>query len=234
MKKINPNLLKLAHLTHNLSLAEPKLEEKFEEEVVDTPEVKEIPGHIYVPSLKLYVAEERSLHGKNWYQTHEELHKADARMLTLKEFVEFLKYLKENPDKRNNKILDDIVAVRNPIRAERIDANFKTIKGKLHMHYLHEGIKGKLKPRYTEELKGYLAEKETSRIDLDYWLEHATSLGLPPQNNRSGVMYYWAALPDNNSVAGFVAGSGGGWPRLRQDSLRLVFRAWGTCSVAEN
>ena len=107
-------------------------------------------------------------------------------MLTLREYVEFLRFLKENPDKRNRKILEDIIAVRNPVRVEWIDANFKVIKGKLHMHYLHEDVKGKLKPKYTEELKGYLAENKHG-IDLDYWIEHATSLGLPPQIIRAEV-----------------------------------------------
>ena len=103
-------------------------------------------------------------------------------MLTLPEFVEFLKYLKENPDKRNKKILEDIIAVRKPWRAEWIDADFKVIKKKLHMHYSHEYGKGKLKPKYTEELKDYLKENKTPGIDLDYWLQHATPLGLPPKN----------------------------------------------------
>ena len=213
MRKINPNLLKLAHLTYNPNLAEPKLEEKVEEEAIETREVKEIPGHLYVPPLKLYVAEERSLYGKSWYETHAELHKQGSRMLTLKEFVDFLKYFKENPDKKNKTILEDIVAVRSPVRAEWIDADFKVIKSKLHMHYMHETVKGmlksSLKPKYTEELKDYLSENKTPGIDLDYWIKNATSLGLPPKSCRTGNMYYWAPPTDNNSVARFGAYSGG-------------------------
>ena len=63
MKRINPNLLKLAEKTSDPNFKPVKLEEKVE----DTPinDAEEIKGYIYVPSIKLYVAEERSFQGKN-------------------------------------------------------------------------------------------------------------------------------------------------------------------------
>ena len=35
-------------------------------------------GFIYVPSIKLYFAKEKSHLGKEWYDTHRELHKQTA------------------------------------------------------------------------------------------------------------------------------------------------------------
>ena len=51
-------------------------------------------GFIYVPSINLYVAKERSLQGLNWSNTHDELKKQNLSMPTIHQFREFLKYLR--------------------------------------------------------------------------------------------------------------------------------------------
>ena len=224
MKRINPNLLKLAHLTYNPNLATPSLEEK----VKDVPiveEAKEIRGYIYVPTLKLYVAEQKILLGNDWYDCHKGLQKKGMRMLTLNEFAEFLKHLKENPDKKNKTILDEIVAVRDPWRSEWIDADFKVVKKKLHINYSHKVVNGNLQPQYSEPLQGHLTEDRLPGINFDYWIEHATSQGLPPQKTPKGGLYYHAPMSDNNSVARFGADSSwayldcGGYPAISNSAL---------------
>ena len=42
---------------------------------------------VYIPLINLYVAKERSLIGKNWYETHRELQSKEERMLTIPEFI---------------------------------------------------------------------------------------------------------------------------------------------------
>ena len=94
MKRINPNLIKLAERTFDPSYKPSSIEEKVEEK--EETEVEEMEGHIYVPSIKLYVAEERSHLGKDWFDAHKGLQEQELRMLTLPEYVAFLKHLKEN------------------------------------------------------------------------------------------------------------------------------------------
>src|SRR3989344_9511391 len=93
----------------------------------------------------LLVSKERKYLGKNWYQAHEELAKEDSYMLTIRQFVDFLKLLKsgnvydENKNKILNKesnlILYDILNQKNPVRGEWLDAEFKEIENKLYICY---------------------------------------------------------------------------------------------------
>jgi hypothetical protein len=53
-----------------------------------------LSGYIYVPSINLYIAKERTLQGKNWFDAHKELQSQNQRMLIIPEFIEFLKYVK--------------------------------------------------------------------------------------------------------------------------------------------
>ena len=47
--------------------------------------------YIYIPSLNLYVAKQRTHLGLNWYKTHEALHKENLFMLTIPQFISFIK-----------------------------------------------------------------------------------------------------------------------------------------------
>ncbi|MBS3071268.1 hypothetical protein J4407_03135, partial [Candidatus Pacearchaeota archaeon] len=66
----------------------------------------------------IYVAKEKTLHGKNWFDSHKALQKQGNRMLMPIEFVEFLNHTKDNfPE-----IYREITEVRSPWRAEYLDA----------------------------------------------------------------------------------------------------------------
>lgn len=92
--------------------------------------VTNLEGFIYVPSIKLYVAKERSLLGKNWYQAHEELHRQGLQMLTIRQFVDFILYLKQNKSNipEAERILGEILTPREPYRfgGEWLDARFSS------------------------------------------------------------------------------------------------------------
>lgn len=201
-KEINPNLRRLAQLTHNPELELPTREE-LEEQVQETP--AQLEGFIYVPSINLYVAKERTLQNSNWYKTHEELHKQGQSMPTIPQFIAFINYLRAHPSQENTRIYNDIAEVRAPWRAEWLDAKFEDRNGVWYVHYDHKMQNGQPVAQSVERLENYLAEDRTPGIDLEYWLLHATRQGLPPANTPDGGLYYWH--PRNEKVAGFSAGS---------------------------
>ena len=157
---------------------------------------------VYVPSINLYVAKEKIHLNKNWKDCWTELKNQNYQMLKINEFREFLKYTKEN----HKDIYDEITEVRNPWRAEWLDANFKVEnkgllkKGELYILTENESKK--------EKLEDCLMEDKTPGIDLNDWIngKNISSQGLPNKNISSGSLYYWHPRSDNNSVAGFGAG----------------------------
>ena len=161
--------------------------------------------YIFMPSRNLYIAKERSHLDKNWYDAHKALHQERARMLTLKEFIDFLNLLK-NGDGDFKRIYNDITEVRSPLRGEWLDADFKMINNQLHMNYNHRTVNGELKPQNSEPLTDYLTSNKTPGISLEDWLSNPTPQGLPPSNNSDGNLYYWH--PRDGRVAGFGADSG--------------------------
>ncbi len=168
---------------------------------------KDTNNFVYVPSINLYVAKERSHLSKSWFDCHKELQSEGLRMPTLPEFIEFLKYCKiNNPD-----IYKEITEVRSPWRSEWIDADFKVINKKLHINYHHVlDSNGNLIPKNSELLdKDVLMEDKTPGISLeDYLYNNHTSQGLPSKKVESGELYYYCPRNDNNSVAWFSANSG--------------------------
>jgi hypothetical protein len=163
--------------------------------------------YIHVPSLNLYFAKERILQGKNWYDCHKDLQANNQRMPTIPEFIEFLKYAKDN----FQDIYKDITEVKDPWRAEWLDADFKT-KGKdLYINYNHIlDSKGNLVPKNSDIIdKNTLMTDKTPGISLDDYINNNfTNQGLPNKKVKSGDLYYWFPRSDDNSVAGFYASSG--------------------------
>ena len=159
---------------------------------------------IYVPSISLYIAKERTHLNKNWSEGHKLLQANGERMLILPEFIEFLKYCKIN----NPEIYEEITEVRSPWRAEWIDADFK-VKGKdLFINYNHIlDSNGNLIPKNSEPLdRNILMKDKIPGISLDDYLNrNHTSQGFPNKKIESGDLYYWCPDKDNNSVAGFNA-----------------------------
>ena len=159
----------------------------------------------------LLVSMEKTHFDNNWHQAHEELNKENEFMLTIRQYIDFINLLKSGNafDGRGNKvhnnkldsILDEILTVRDPWRAEHLDARFDVN----FINYNHRVINGKLEAQTSEPLEDCLMTDKTSGISLDYWLKSATKQGLPPVNTPDGDLWYWH--PRNDTVAGFYAGS---------------------------
>lgn len=172
-----------------------------------TEKPAETSQYIHIPSLNIDFETKRTLLGKNWYETHKELLSNGKNMPTPMEFIESLKYIKEN----NPELYKEITEVRNPWRANWLDADFKIKDGRLHINYNHFlDNNGILVPKNSEVLdKNTLMNNKIPGISLDdYILKNHTSQGLPSNKVKSGDLYYWNPRSDNNSVAGFYAGSG--------------------------
>ncbi|MCX5658072.1 MAG: hypothetical protein NTZ48_07655 [Candidatus Omnitrophica bacterium] len=194
------------------SIVNGNTEEK--EEKILNPSTKKFDTNdfIYVPSIDLYVAKQRTHLNKNWFDCHKLLQGNNERMLIVPEFVEFLKYLKNSNNQEYLEIYKDITEVRNPWRAEYLDADFKVKDKKLYVNYNHIlDANGNLIPKNSEVLdKETLMSDKTPGISLDDFLEsNHTNQGFPNKKVKSGNLYYWNPRSDNNSVAGFSAGSGG-------------------------
>ena len=144
----------------------------------------------------IYVAKEKTLHGKNWFDSHKALQEQGKRMLIPLEFVEFLKYTRENfPE-----IYRDVTEVRSPWRAEHLDAYFEKRKDGL---YILTGNKTK-EEKLDEDT---LMEDRIPGISLDDYIDRAhTSQGLPRRDVKKGNLYFWH--PRNVSVASFLASDG--------------------------
>jgi len=141
-----------------------------------------------------------------------------GRTLSPRQYADFLGLLKSGnavdgngrkiPKKKLTEVFSEIIQVRDPYRAEWLDADFKYSSGKLWIHSNHRLVNGNLDAGYKKELESCLMKDRTPGIDLDYWIKNATMQGLPPINNPNGKLYYWCPDKDNNSVARFDADSG--------------------------
>ncbi len=156
--------------------------------------------YIFMPKHNLHVAKQRSHFDSNWNQAHQALHNEGLRMLTIREFVDFLSLLKNGNDEFKG-IYNEITEVRKFWRAEWLDADFKVVNDLLHINYNHRIVNGSLQPQNSEPLEDCLMEG--CKIDL----ESFNRQGLPIKKGNS--FFYWFPMSDNNSVAGFFAGSGG-------------------------
>ena len=160
---------------------------------------------IYVPAIGLYVAKERTLLGEDFYSCQEKLHVENSKMLNLPEFKEFLKYVKvNNPD-----IYSEITEVRDPWRAEWIDADFKYENKQFFIVYHVFDDKGNIIQKKEELDRNTLFEDRTPGISLEDYLKNSTGQGLPLKSVEEGNLYYWAPMKDNNSVARFNADGDG-------------------------
>ena len=180
--------------------------ESQEQEVSTSLEGIDKGNYIYLPQHKLYVAKQRSHLGKNWREAHKLLYQENARMLTIREFVDFLKTLKAG-NQEFKIVYNDIIELRKKVRAEWLDADFKYVGNKMYIHSNHRIVNSMLQPQKLEPLEECLMENRIPGIDLESWLQNATNQGLPHANIKKEDLYYWAPIKDNNSVARFVAGS---------------------------
>ena len=153
--------------------------------------------------------------GRNWTQAHEALAASGNYMLRLRQYVDFLAGLQANKlydgaGKHLSKaeslhIFNQITEVRDPWRAEWLDADFKLVNKVLRMNYGHRIKAGRLVPLHSEPLDACLMEAGTPGISLEDWLSRATRQGMPPEDVQDGGLHYWQPPPDGNSVAWFRA-----------------------------
>lgn len=172
--------------------------------LVNAPDLQ---GYIFVPSINLYVAKERTYKGLNWYQTHEELQKENLRMPTIPQFIEYLKFLQSQHQDRNEAqtILDEILKIGN-WRAEWLDARFEKSGSDLLYCFNHKIANNQIISRDSQKLEPCLRE--------DCWADifgSANSQGLP--NEKLGNSYEqgknaYFYFPRENFVARFGAYSG--------------------------
>ena len=197
------DLFRNADLLGGLYTEDDSLKEIVDESEYDRSE------YIYLPNRKILVAKETSLHGKNWYDSHKEAHKQKARMLNLREFADFLLLLRSGKaeDGLGNKItkaeLDnlylDITEVRDPYRAEWLDANFEEKNGVLHLNYNHRTKGKKSVPLNSKPLETYVMKN--CKVELSSFNKQGT-----PTKEGTDFSYWY---PTNGSVAGFDANAGG-------------------------
>ncbi len=159
----------------------------------DAKKIGDIEGinfadYIFVPQHNIRVAKERSFYGLTWYGAHNKLYEQNGRMLTIKEFTDFIRsILSGDPtDGLGNKLAPDEVTkiYKSVTRAGRdvgewLDARFVDINGISYINYDHRFIDGQLKPQNSEPLEGLM---EDEKISFEYWLRNATSQGLPPRD----------------------------------------------------
>jgi len=135
--------------------------------------------------------------------TRRALRDKEEFMLTLRQFVDFLKLLKSGTNVYNNvyngagkkldikvvnSVLDDILGVRAPYRGEFFDDGFnerrvEPLIGRyaryvVDIDYFKIDTEGNLYS-IQEPLKKCLMKDEEQAIYIDSWMEHATNQGLP-------------------------------------------------------
>ena len=170
-------------------------------------------GYIYIPSVNIFIAKERTHLGANWYDCHKQLHEENLLMPTIPQFLAYINYLKANPNGTSlgdaskqeiESILDDILTVRNPWRAEWFDAKFEKKGEKLYINYNHRtDSNGNLIPKNSELLEDCLMED----CYADILNPNKKGLPLIKLAKDNGGIYYW--YPRENYVAGFCVDSGG-------------------------
>ena len=169
-----------------------------------------LEGFMYVPPIKLHVAEEETPLRKIWYETHEEFTKEDSRILTIPEFRIFLNYV----EKENPKLYEKITQTKDSWRVEWLDAYFKKRKDGFYVltgnqENFERGEDGLYvigNQANAEKLENALMEERESGISLKSWLKNPTPQGLPkqdikgPDSDKDKLIYY---PPKDGKVAGF-------------------------------
>lgn len=184
------------------------IEKHREQMLEEISALSEVERYIYVPSIKMHVAEEKTLHNFDWNESHLELQKQGQQMLTLYQLMKFIKYLKNDYqfEEQAVEILYEMLAVRtlkDSSRAEHIDAYFKQREDGLYIL-----TENKTK---AEKLESCLMEN----CYVDFDLTRFTKQGLPRQNAKSKVqdyqegknIYYWH--PRDGGVTWFSTGCSG-------------------------
>ncbi len=106
------------------------------------------------------------------------------------------------------KLLMDSIKVQSPWRANWVDADYKTGEKGLEIHSNHVFDKQGKIINYKSEVVDSNTLMEDKQIDVvDYITKNHTSQGHVTGKVKKGTFYFWHPRSDNNSVAGFGAGS---------------------------
>ena len=159
-------------------------------------------GFVYVPSINRYLGKHTRFKNSDWYHCHRQLQQESLRMPTIPEFIEFVKYLKANPQgvkdatsEEIKLIQEDILKPKDDYIGEWLDARFTLDKNNQdYIGYHHIMKDGLLIPDNKEPLEDCLMQDQ--RIDLDSWLNNHTKQGLPKVNCLAGNLNYNAPMPD--------------------------------------
>ncbi|MFH1710952.1 MAG: hypothetical protein ABH840_01445, partial [Nanoarchaeota archaeon] len=98
-----------------------------------------------------------------------------------------------------------VVEVRDPWRAQWLNAKFEKRKNGLYMISENVLVNGKYETE-EQKLDDFLTENKIPGISLDDWINSNAKHGLPTPKNSNGNLYYWA--PVLGYVARFGAVSG--------------------------
>ena len=225
MKKINPNLLKLAHLTYNPEL---KPREEKTEEVKEEPGVLEIRAkinrkeYIQIPNTTILISKEEINKGRNWRSTHEALAEDVLFMPSPAIFMPYFKNVLDAYHKKktlydgdgNAVPLKEVEDIYEYLTSDHrkgcwswLDAKFLKGKKGLELETEHRVVKGTLVGK-TYPLEEYV--EEDCFVDLE-----CNTQGLPfrktvNQSYKQGEnIKFW--YPKADRVAWFVADSYGAY-----------------------
>lgn len=152
---------------------------------------------IFIAELNLHVAKERTLHGRNWLETHKALVSNGERMLTIMEFIEFLRYIRVALPDLYGQINEKRMG--SPWTAEWLDADFKKIGDDIYMNSYHViDTNGDLVPQKSEAIDNDTLMNDrtpfpsNSGMSLEDYLESGhTGQGLPNKEVKPGEEYYF-------------------------------------------
>ena len=167
----------------------------------------DISGFIYVPKINLYVGKGKFHSGKSWSECYKLLDKDNQRMLTLPEFLEFVKYLRDSKNPKYLELYENIFKVNNKSwRPEYFDSVFKLQSNQLYVNSSHLfESNGNLLPK-----SSLILDKDTlmqdKKISLDWMLDfNCTRQGLPRYDVLEGDLYYSHPQHEDNLVVALGA-----------------------------
>src|SRR3989344_6154432 len=158
----------------------------------------------------LLVSIDKYLFNKNSYEQHEALHEINSFMLHPRQFVDFLNLIrtgkaydgngKRISTERLDSILGEIINIRDPLRAENLDAYFDVKNRAMNIMYYKLNADGKFE-KVREPLQDCLMKDKC--INLQDYIKNANEQGFPNKNIKKGDLFY--GYPILDAVARFNA-----------------------------
>ena len=170
----------------------------------------DLNGFIYVPSINLYFAEERTNYNLNWKDTHKEIIPKGYNMPTPMETWELIECLKGNlGDSRFRKVYEDILKPQDAWHGEWQNAIFSKENKVMYVQKVTGiGIKGEPILSAKEKLEACLMQDGyadiKNKLNLNQQGLCKVASGLQDYTQGDNI-YFWH--PRENAVAGFSASS---------------------------